>query len=42
MNPVLGAGFYLHTWGPMPFAIGNAGIDEYYAYTILLPNRDVK
>jgi ABC-type amino acid transport system permease subunit len=34
MNPLLGAGFYTSLSGPLPFAIGPAGAEKYYIYTI--------
>lgn len=34
MNPAMGAGFYSHLWGPLPFVFGLADQEKYYVYMI--------
>jgi len=37
MNPRLGAGFYTHIWGPLPFAFGSVPPERYDLYEIVKP-----
>jgi len=34
MNYPLGAGFYTDIWGPLPFAIGTVGPEQYFIFTL--------
>ena len=37
VNPRLGAGFYSHRWGPLPFAFGPVSLEVYDVRRVLAP-----
>jgi len=34
-NPFVGAGFYSHLWGPLPFGVGNVPPEKYYVFLVI-------
>lgn len=34
MNPTVGAGFYSHLWGPLPFVFGDIGPEQYFVFVV--------
>ena len=39
MNPSMGAGFYHHGWGPLPFAIGSVPVERYLVLEVLAARK---
>ena len=39
VQPIVGAGFYSDSWGPLPFAIGRVPPERYFLFEILRPGE---
>jgi 4-amino-4-deoxy-L-arabinose transferase-like glycosyltransferase len=39
VQPIVGAGFYSDSWGPLPFAIGRVPPERYFLFEILRPDE---